>query len=226
MRRVELPGADGGGPRKAVVVSYVPLLTGEPARVLSVGDEEFKRLMAEADRCPSGLADACLWMAEGSGVFPVFVMPQAHAIAEHLLAWAENRPGDWFALCFAQRQGRYVAVLFPNLPGSVERFEAAHFANHGEPSRAAGYKLLFRPITFVSCVRHTFKKVKKLIASPSMVGFVEPSDFDPATPASLKPERIRKVGLFPVCWNARPFGMSIEAVLDQLVASASDPESN
>jgi hypothetical protein len=40
-------------------------------------------------------------MAEGGGVFPVFVMPQAHAVAEHLLAWAEDRPGDWFALCFA-----------------------------------------------------------------------------------------------------------------------------
>jgi hypothetical protein len=102
----------------------------------------------------------------------------------------------------------------------VERFEAAYFASHGAPSRAVGNELLFRPIAFV------FKKVKKLIGSPSLVGFVEPSDFDPATPASAKPERIRKVGLFPVCWNAKPFGMSIEAVLSQLVASASDPESN
>jgi hypothetical protein len=81
--------------------------------------------MAEADRCPSGLADACLWMAEGSGVLPVFVLPHAHAVAEHLLAWAEGRPGDWFALCFAERESRYVAALFRNLPGSVERFEAA-----------------------------------------------------------------------------------------------------
>jgi hypothetical protein len=226
MRRVELPGSGGDGPKKAVVISYVPLLTGEPGRVLSVGDEEFTRLMAEADRCPSGLADACLWMAEGSGVFPVFVLPQAHAIADHLLAWAENRPDDWFALCFAERQGRYVAALFPNLVGPVERFEAARFASHGEPSRAAGYELLFRPIAFVSGVRHTFKKVKKLIGNPSLVGFMVPSDFDPAPPSSLKPERIWKVGPFPVCWNAKPFGMSIEVVLSQLVASTSDPESN
>src|SRR5262245_3033889 len=85
MRRVELPGADDGGTKKAVVISYVPLLAGERGRGLSVGDEEFKRLMAEADRCPSGLADACLWMAEGGDVFPVFVLPHAHAIADHLL---------------------------------------------------------------------------------------------------------------------------------------------
>src|SRR5262249_3658021 len=130
MRRVELPGSDGGGPRKAVVISYVPLLAGEPGRVLSVGDEEFKRLMAEADRCPSDLAHAGLWMADNGGIFPVFVMPQAHAITEPLVGWAENRPAAWFMLCFAQRQGRYVVALFPNLPGSVERFEAAYFAYH------------------------------------------------------------------------------------------------
>ena len=226
MRRVQLPGSDGDGPTKAVVLSYLPLLTGEPGRVLSVGDEAFKRLMAEADRCPSGLADACLWMAEGGGVFPVFVLPQAHAIADHLLAWSESRPGDWFALCFAQRQGRYVAALFPNLVRSVDRFEAAYFARHDKPSRAASYELLFRPLAFVSGVRHTFKKVKKLIGSSSMVGFIEPSDFDPAPPSSLKPERIRQVGPFTVCWNAKPFGMSIEAVLSQLLLSASDPENN
>jgi hypothetical protein len=93
-------------------------------------------------------------------------------------------------------------------------------------SKAAGYELLFRPIAFVSGVRHTFKKVKKLIASPSMVGFMEPSDFDPAKPSSLSLERIRRIGPFKVSWNARPFGMSIEAVLSQLVASASDRASN
>ena len=156
----------------------------------------------------------------------MFVIPQAHSIADHLMAWAENRPVDWFILSFAQRQDRYVAVLFPNLSGSVERFEAAYFANHGEPSRAAWYDLLFRPIAFVSGVRHTFEKVKKLIGNPSMVGFMEPSDFDPAKPSSLNLERIRRVGPFKVSWNARPFGMSIEAVLGQLVASANDPESN
>jgi hypothetical protein len=227
MRRVKLPGADGSGPKKVVVViSYVPLLAGEPGRVLSVGDEEFKRLMAEADRCPSGLADACLWMAEGGGVFPVFVLPQAHAIADHLLAWAEDRPGDWFALCYAERNSRYVAALFPNLAGSVERFEAAHFASHGDVSKAASYELLFRPIAFVSSTGHTFGRVRKLLAGSSMVGFMEPGDFDPAAPASLDLDRIRRVGPFPVCWDATPFGFDVTAVLIQLTESAGDPEAN
>ena len=226
MRRVELLGSRGDGPRKAVVISYVPLLTGEPGRVLSFRDEEFNRLIAEADRCPSGLAPACLWMADNGGVFPVFVMPQAHAIADHLQGWAENRPGDWFMLCFAQRQGRYVAALFPNLPGSVERFEAAYFANHCEPSKAAGYVLLFRPLAFVSGPRHTFGRVKKLIADPSYLGFLNPSEFDPATPSSLDLDYIRRVGPFPVCWDAKPFGYSINRLVEGLVRDASEPETN
>jgi hypothetical protein len=226
MRRVELPGADGSGPKKVVVVSYVPLLTGEPGRVLSVGDEEFQRLMTEADRCPSGLADAIVWMADNGGVFPVFVLPQAHAIADHLLAWAEDRPGDWFTLCYAERNSRYVAALVPNLAGSVERFEAAHFASHGGPSKAASYELLCRLIAFVSTTGHTFGRVRKLLAVSSMVGFMEPGDFDPAAPASLDLDRIRRVGPFPVCWDATPFGFDVAPVLIQLTEAAGDPEGN
>jgi hypothetical protein len=226
MRRVELPGVDGGGPRKAVVISYVPLLEGEPGRVLSVGDEQFKRLMAEADRCPSGLVDACLWIADNGGIFPVFVLPQAQAIAEHLAAWAENQPGKWFMLCFAQRQGRYVAAMFPNLPGSVERFEAAHFIHYGDLSNAEGYELLCRPLAFVSGPNHTFGRVKKLIADPSYLGFLEPDEFDPATPASLNLDRIRRVGPFPVCWSEKPFSCSIKPLIGELVRDASEPEAN
>jgi hypothetical protein len=124
MRRVELPGSDGGT-KKAVVVSYVPLLKGEPGRLLSVGDEEFQRLMAEADRCPSDLAGACLWMAEGGSVFPLFVMPQAHVIADHLLAWGEDRPGDWFTQRLSQPQTADIVALCENVVGFTQRFESA-----------------------------------------------------------------------------------------------------
>jgi hypothetical protein len=165
-------------------------------------------------------------MADYGGVFPVFVIPQAHAIADHLQGWAENRPGEWFMLCFAQRQGRYVAALFPNLPSSVERFEAAYFVYHGEPSKAASHMLLFRPITFVSGPRHTFGRVKKLIADPSYLGFLEPDEFDPATPTSLDLDNIRRVGPFPVCWDARPFGYDIKPIIENLVQDASEPEAN
>jgi hypothetical protein len=125
MRRAELPRADGGGLKKAVVVCYVPLLTGEPGRVLSVGDEEFQWLMAEADRCPNGLADACLWMADNGRVFPVFALPQVVAIANHLLACVANRPGDWFTPCLFQRQTGDIVARCENVVGFTQRFESA-----------------------------------------------------------------------------------------------------
>ena len=60
-----------------------------------------------------------------------------------------------------------------------------------------------------------------MIGSTSMVGFVEPSDFDPATPYSLKMQRIRRVGLFKVYRNARKFGIEINSIINELVGSYS-----
>jgi hypothetical protein len=125
MQRVELSRSGADGTKQAIVLSYVPLLTGEPGRVLSVRNREFKRLMAEANRCPSGLADACLWMAEDGSVFPLFVMPQAHVIADHLLAWGEDRPGDWFTQCLSQRQTADIVAVCENVVGFTQRFESA-----------------------------------------------------------------------------------------------------
>jgi len=182
--------------------------------------------MREVERCPSGLADACLWIADNGGVFPVFVLPQAHAIAEHLVAWAEHRPGEWFSLCFAERGSRYVATLFPNIVRSVERFEAAHLVSLGDVSNAEQYELIFRPVALVSPSRHTFGQVRGMIGNRSLVGFLETADFDPARPLPLYLERIKRVGPFSTCWGCRPFGFDINQVVDRLVGSSAECENN
>jgi len=107
-----LAGHTEDAPARLVAAAILGRELTDPGRILSVGDEEFTRRMAKADRCPGGLADACLWMAEGGGVFPVFMLPQAHAIADHLQAWSENHAGD-FALCFLQRQAATWPPCFP-----------------------------------------------------------------------------------------------------------------
>ena len=89
-----------------------------------------------------------------------------------------------------------------------------------------GYELLCRPLAFISEHRHTFGRVKKLIADPCYLGFMEPSDFDPGKPSSLDLDCIRRVGPFPVCWNAKPFGYSINELVEKLVHDASEPEAN
>ena len=67
---------------------------------------------------------------------------------------------------------------------------------------------------------------KKLIADPCCLGFLEPDDFDTATPSSLNLDRICRVGPFPVCWNDKPFSYSIQPIIEKLVHDASEPEAN
>ena len=54
---------------------------------------------------------------------------------------------------------------------------------------------------------------------------MEPSDFDPAAPASLDLDRIRRVGPVPVCWDATPFGFDVSAILLQLTECGEWPVS-
>jgi hypothetical protein len=73
----------------------------------------------------------------------------------------------------------------------------------------------------VICGNRKGKRVKKLIAGSSMAGFREPSDFDPTKPSSLDLDRIRRVGPFKVCRNAKPFGMTIDSLINELVCRES-----
>jgi len=222
MTQHNLTGLDNARPTRVVVVSYVPLLIGEPGKVMANDDPQFHDMISKIDELHDGHVDACLWIAEENGVFPVFVTESAHAVADHLVAWAEGHPGEWFALCFAEGHGRYVAGLFPNVSASVERFEAAHLIVHGQATNAAGHDIIFRPLTFVSGPKHTFGRIKAMIPDSAIVGFVEPSDFDHQTPGKLTPDAIRRVGPFPVCWNAKPFSFDVSGLIDGLLRGAVD----
>ncbi len=82
-----------GGPHEdhALAVGYIPLHAAAPGRVVGVDDPEALRVLAEAQRCPSGQADALMWVWDSEGRWPVFVMEQADAIADHLLTWSGGR---------------------------------------------------------------------------------------------------------------------------------------
>jgi len=206
-----------------VVVSFVPLLQTDLTGCFSLDSAEFERLQRAIDACPSGLADACLWVASDAGVAPVFVLPEARAIARHLRAWAEDRVPDWFCLCFVERRGRYVASLFPNLLGSVERFRSNHAASMAGAAEHEGYGLLFEPVAFVSERPHTFGQVRSLIAEPSLVGFLDSTDFDPTRNPALALERVVYVGPVRLCWDGRPFGFDIEPLVVQWLGAATGP---
>ncbi|MDY3555976.1 hypothetical protein R5W24_005123 [Gemmata sp. JC717] len=205
-----------------LICSYVPLLAGSPRRILGAEDPEILTTLEATERCPSGQADAFLWVIDGDGLQPVFAIERADAIAEHLLAWSEGRPGEWFALCFAERGGRFFAALVPNLTRSIVRFEATRGTGDAPPVR--GYDLLFRPLFFVSQPRPTFGQVRHLVTSPIRVGLLASGAFAASHPPSLALDRVRPVGPVGVCWDERPFGHDVRQLFDHFFERATGPD--
>ena len=210
-------------PARVMIVSYVPLLTGEPGRTMSVDDPELAGLLRQADECPGGHIEACLWAADGEHATPVFVMDQAHAIADHLSEWADDKPGEWFAICFAEREGRYTAILFPNINASIARFKVASIVHYEEIVTAKDYQVLFRPPCFVSGPQHIFGHVRCRIPEQLSVGFLDKQAVDRDNPLDVNPEAIKKVGPFKVCWDCKPFDVDITGLVDEQIV-CSDPD--
>jgi hypothetical protein len=211
-------------PDDVLVCGYVPLLSGEPGRVVGIDDPEALRVLAEAQRCPSGQADAVLWVADAEGLYPVFVLEQADAIADHLLAWSESRVGDWFALCLSERGERFAAALVPNMARVIERFEAARPAAAPGPGGARGFDLLLRPLFFVSLPGHAFGQVRHLVTSPARLGLLDAAAFASAHPPSAALNGVRTVGTVEICRDGWPFGYDVRPLLDQIFAWVTQPD--
>jgi len=207
-------------PSLAIVVSYVPLLVDRPGFCSSPDDPEFARVLRLMESCPDGHVDGCLWMMDGGHAVPVFIMKRAREIADHLRAWSEGNPGDWFRLCFAESRGRYVAVLFPDLDRSVRRFQETYRILTGKTLKLDQYRVLHVPLGFVSGREHIFPQVRCQIANRTMLGFVDSSAVDRNAPLETDPAAIDMVGPFQVCWDCKPFGMDISGMVEERVAEA------
>lgn len=207
---------------RLTLLSYVPLLVGEPGRAMAAGSPELAAVLAEVEECPTGQAEACMWFRNHLGVHAVFVLPQASAIADHLRAWSDGQPTYWFELCLAERDGRYAAFLVPDVAASVERFRAGCVVARDRLPDADEYDLIFRPLSFVSGPDHTFGQVRDSVANPALLGLLEPTAFDPTDSGSLDENRIRWLGPFAVCRNGRPFGLPTDGLLRDLFATMDD----
>ena len=219
-----------GGEQKlgtAIVVSYVPLLQPDAffaCRVSDCDNSELMDRLREVDRCPDGHVDGCLWLAEGDAVVPVFIMDKALAIADHLLTWSEQKPDEWFALCFVERGDRYAAILFPNLDKSFRRFQVGWLDRFEEVVTPDRCNIIFRHLHFVSNPGHLFGTVRSRIPSRTMLGFVDTADVDRQNPCGTESDRVKMLGPFPVCWDGKPFGFDIGSIVDDLFAPATAPD--
>jgi hypothetical protein len=134
------------GPTR-VIVSYVPLLAGRPGEHLR-GDL-IEHLVK--GRVSAPMVRAMYWIeAEGEHV-PVLVVDQARAVVEHLVAWAEGHPEEWFEVQLAITPLQYSFVLMPDLQKSIQRYRTARRILHGEVVPASTpFKIICRPLAFTS----------------------------------------------------------------------------
>lgn len=182
-------------PIRYVVVSYFPLLTGEAGGTININDGNLSAFMSSLEALPSGGAECCLWVDHESGPRPILVMDQADAIYDHLVAWSEGAPAEWFKLVLMRDSGKYLISLAPDVKKSIERFNTARHMNTGYPVPPdAAYNVLFRCVYFVSGSSNAFDVVRDSVSDELSVGLMDLSLLDTKNPQSMDLDKIRWVG--------------------------------
>lgn len=196
---------------KVVVLSYVPLMTGEAGR----SDLDIDEITEAFEQCPDGTADGCVWLQDNDGTtYPCLLYDGAEQLAEHLKLWAENEPGEWFQLVIAEYGGRYGMALIPKFDKGIERFRIAYQLRNGFPlPENLKYEFIFRPLHFMSRFDHVFSKIKSNIANGVKVALMQASEYKDDDPSSINWDNVMiELGEFEVVMD----GPLTQYVLDNL----------
>lgn len=201
----------------ALVVSYIPLLTGDPGFSLDLSKDPDKIkefLDAVENETPDCHAAACVWVLKDDFPSPVFCMENAHDILDHLEWWSEEKPVDWFNLLIREQDKKYVIALVPKLNKSIERWNIAYQLRTGfPPPKETRYSILYRALHFVSGGQSAFDQVKDKIGPEIMVGFIDMKDMNQADPSQTDFQKTRWIGPFPVHHNDELFNDYLDSIL-------------
>ncbi len=212
-----------------VLFSYVPFLVGDPLRWIDIdpdgGLSEVKDIFDHIESLPSACALACIWCHRNGRPMPVFLYDQAKAFLDHLEAWAESKPVEWFNLHLRTHHGKYVLALIPNFKKSTERWRIACQLRTGyPPPEKISFNMVFRSPYFVSGSASTFDKIRDQIGTSMEVGFLDSSLIDPENiEKSLErvdDDEIRWLGPFPISPNK-----DMLKYLDSILDDAKEPKS-
>lgn len=185
---------------KYLFVSYWPLYGTQSDRQTAPSDPQELIEHLKAD-FPDGKVEGCTWMFWPPGqqgvLTPVFIVPDAHRIADHLVAWSENDPSQWFELNVVNHQGGYAVLLMPEVEKSVKRWKARQHADDDEDIAEATFYAVFRPLRFFNTApSHLWPDIYASLPRSMMLGFLDAKDACWDDPRSTDCERIRFVGPF------------------------------
>jgi hypothetical protein len=134
------------GPTR-VLVSSVPLLAGRPGEHLRA--DVIEHLVKGRVSVPS--VRAIYWIQAERVDVPLLAVDQSRAVVEHLIAWAEGHPEDWFHLQLEITAVQYSLVLMPDLQKSIERYRMARRILHSEVvPEGTSFKIICRPLALTS----------------------------------------------------------------------------
>ena len=181
-----------------VVISYIPLLTGQPGTFFQSGPDALEELQDYINTLPDGEVRACMWVEHDGVPSPVFVLEHADAIREHLVAWTEEKPSEWFSLALVHRKpNTYALALMPNLEKSLERWKIAFQLSTGFPPAPGEFRFFFKPLHFMTGAGESYMKLRKRVPRSMNVGFLDVKDV-PADPKETDINKIQFVGPFTV----------------------------
>lgn len=141
-----------------VVISYVPLFVGQPGVVFA--PEDINNLMKGIDESMLGTAKGAVWTVENGAATVTFVIDKAQEISDHLKAWSEGKPSEWFTCQITKNSGGYGMALLPELEKSAMRMKAAYGATDEE---VKSVRIVFRPIAFSSVNSGAFDQAQPYI---------------------------------------------------------------
>jgi len=181
------------------LVSYIPGIVAP--HLVGIHDvEEMLPAMEVAlrDEIPATVA-GILWASADGRPSAILIMERAREIAEHLIAWSENEPQEWFDACFVEHAGKYAMALFPRVRRSIERWRVATALQTGiMPPEDVSVEVMFRPLAFSSqSGAQTFTRVKGDIGDRIRVHVLDVSDMR-ENPNDIAPDSFIELGDFCV----------------------------
>lgn len=175
-----------------LLLSYIPLYPYDAATAGKlVPPSELK------DR-PEVHVLGCIWARRvDGGVEPMFVLDNAKAVVDHLLAWCEGKPECWFTYFMGVKDSSYAIGLVPNLDMSVKRWEFGYRLNNPESDldiSSLAFQVYFTPLMFQSGNSATFEQIKDEIGSDICFSFIDMADVDTGDLNSIDESKIFRVG--------------------------------
>lgn len=173
---------------------------------------------------PDGRVEGCTWMFWPPGqqgiLTPVFIIPDAHRIADHLVAWSDDDPSEWFELAVVNHQGGYAVLLMPDVEKSVSRWKARRSSDDGRDEAGATVCAIYRPLRFFNTApSRLWPQIYATLPAWMMLGFLDAKDACWDDPRRTDCERIKFVGPF-----RRGDNIKLGAYIDDVFNSLGPPD--